>query len=96
MATDAPTATTVSIVDQQGDFKVDLNLDLTSTTPQQIIDHLLNEGRLARAAEDGTPLHYAHSLGTRKLAPNTPLAAQGVTQGQTLSVLSTNLKGVND
>jgi hypothetical protein len=84
---------TVTIRDSAGSLNVPLNLDLSTHTPQQVIDHLLAEGHIMAAAPGGGPLTYKLAKGTTELVRDQPLGAQGVQPGDALELISINTKG---
>lgn len=87
------TAARVTIRDQAGRLNVTLDLDLDSHTPQQLIDHLLAEGHIMRAAPNGEPLSYKLAKDGNVLVPDQPLATQGVKPGDAVELLTVNVKG---
>jgi hypothetical protein len=89
------TANAITIVDVDGRLDDDLNLDLATTTPSEVIDHLKEEQRIF-AVDPVNPneqLVYSIALNDKVLAADKPLAHQGVKPGSTLTLLSQNVKG---
>lgn len=85
---------TLTVRDKHSPLTWTLNLDFATTTPQEVIDHLLAEGHILRVAPDtGQPLTYKLSANNAELQLDVPLAHQGIAPGSTVWLLTTNLKG---
>lgn len=84
----------ITIRDKIGSFEITLNLDPAIHTPQQIIEHLLNEGHINRTTPDGQTLTFrlATSSG-QEIGQDEPLASKGVTPGDTITLLSKFTQG---
>ena len=90
----APAMTpTITIVDQMGVLDVPLELDLASTTPQAVIDHLLAEGQLVDRSGAGEPQIHRLARGTEPLIHDQPLGQQGVQPGDELTLITKLVKG---
>jgi len=89
-ATETPT---VNIVDEQGGLNTGLVLDLTSATPDEIVQHLISTQEIFTNSPQGQPLTYKLAHQGTELPHDEPLSKHGVKPGDTLKLLSQMIKG---
>jgi hypothetical protein len=94
MTTATTPAQTVIVRDRNGHMEAqNLELELETTTPQQLIDWLISEGTLRERTPENQVIPYRLARGEEQLLADRPLADQGVQAGDELALLSKQVKG---
>lgn len=83
----------IRVQDQNGTIDVELRLSLDDYTPQDIVKHLVDDGFLLASAIHDDAVTYKLALGNTPLEPSEPLGSQGVSPGDSLTLLRVNKKG---
>src|SRR5437763_739396 len=95
MAT-AVAVNTIHIHDEIRNEDIELNIDLQTNTPQQVLEHLKREWNLMPRSPEGDPLQYELAFNEQNLPPDEPLGRNSVVNvpdGATLSLRRNYTKG---